>query len=179
MNARKICSVVLSVIMIGLGIYCMLTPDVAYSTLAVIIGIGILIDAIGKIYNWWYFRKKNDVSDVWLLVGGILSVVVALFLLTDGIFQYALDLTIAYVTAAWILVAGIIWIMRSFKIRDIYKKIDIIGRRWWVALVFGIILAVVGVLSLINPTALILTIGFSMGLVILVGGCGLLTFALM
>ena len=179
MSARKICSIILAVVMIGLGIYCMLAPDATYSTLAVLIGIGIFIDAIGKIYNWWYFRKKNDISDTWLLVGGILSVIFAIILLSDGLFRFALDLTIAYVTAAWILVAGAIWIGRSFKIRDIYKKIDIIGRRWWMALVFGIILVVVGVLSLINPTALILTIGFSMGLVILVAGCGLLSFALM
>ena len=179
MNFRKICSIILSIIMIILGVYCIFTPDITYLSLAYIIGISILFDAIGKIVNWWHYRKENDLSDSWLLLSGILSCIFAVILLSDGLFQFALDMTIVYMIAIWILITGIIRIIRSFKIRKIYKKTDLIGRRWWIVLTFGIILSCVGILSLFNPMLLIVTIGINIGLAILISGCNMLTFALM
>ena len=179
MNLRKICSIILSVIMIALGVYCIFTPGITYLNLAYMIGVSILFDAIGKIFNWWHYRKENDISDSWLLISGILSCIFSVILLSDGLFQFALDMTIVYLIAVWILITGIIRIVRSFRIRKLYKATDLIGRRWWVVFTFGIILACVGILSLMNPSLLILTIGVNIGLAILISGCNMLTFALM
>ncbi len=118
-------------------------------------------------------------SSGWELAGAIASLVFGIILIGSTAMQLIVDMTIVYLAAIWLIVVGVIRIMVALRIHKVRKALDaeILGRRWWLILIAGILLIVCGVLSLFNPTGLIVAIGINFGLNIIIAGANMIAVA--
>lgn len=178
MKASKIVTIILGVVMIATGIYCLFTPAMTYLSVGYVVGINMVLDAIGGIIAWAQ-RKKSGSAGGWELAGAIASLVFGIILLGSAAMQLVVDMVIVYIAAAWLVVIGAIRIVRSTKLRKFHKALDteVVGKRWWVVMLTGILLVVCGVLSFANPTGLMIAIGVNFGINIMVAGVSLISTA--
>ena len=100
-------------------------------------------------------------------------------LLGSTALQLVVDMAIVYIAAAWLVVIGILRIVHAARVRKLRKALDaeILGKRWWLMMLIGILLVIGGILSFINPTGLIIAIGILFGLNIIVAGAHLIAVA--
>lgn len=178
MKASRIITLLLGIVMIITGVYCLFTPMMTYMTLGYIVGFNMVMDAIGGIVTW-SDRKKAGQADGWTLAGAIISLVFGIVLLGSTALQLVVDAVIVYIAAAWLIVIGILRIVHAAKVHKLRKALDaeILGKRWWLMMLIGILLVIGGILSFINPTGLIIAIGILFGLNIIVAGANLIAVA--
>ncbi len=79
--------------------------------------------------------------------------------------QLYVDLFIAYMSALWVLIIGILRLIRSSRLHQIHKEFDtqIIAKNWWIVMISGILLVLLGVLSLMNPAVTMAAVGTMIG----------------
>ena len=156
----------------------MCTPAITYMTLGYVLAISMIVDAVGSIVTWSGERKAGNANG-WHLAAAIVSGIFGIVVLCSTVMQVAVDMFIAYMAAAWIIVMGAIRIALSIRMKKIRNALnaEIIGKRWWLILIAGILMIAFGIFSLINPTALIVTIGVMIGLNIVVSGVNLIAIA--
>ena len=178
MKAARIITIALGVLMIVTGVYCLLTPAMTYLSLGYMVGFNMVLDAIGGIATWSE-RKNKGMADGWTLAGSIASLVFGVVLLCSAAMQLAVDMIIVYIAAAWLIVIGVIRIIRAGQLRKIHKELqtEILGKRWWIILLTGILLVVCGVLSFANPSGLMVAIGINFGINIIAAGASLIATA--
>ena len=178
MKVLKIISVIIGILMIAAGLYCVFNPGITYLSIGYAVGVAMILDAAGRFHAWWQLRKTAD-ADGWMLVGAVLSLIFGIVLVSNSAAQLSVDVFVAYMAASWILVNAIITVIRSFRARRLHKKLHtrVIGKHWWVSLILGILLCVFAVLSLINPTIVMASIGVFIGLGIIVAGANMIAVA--
>ena len=178
MKTNRIITLILGIIMVITGVYCLFTPAITYMTIGYIVGFDMVIDSIGGILLW-RDRKKEGTADKWALAGAIASLVFGVVLLVSTAAQLIVDMVIVYLAAIWLIVLGIIRIILASKLHKVRKALDaqILGRRWLPIMIVGILLVVCGVMSLFNPSGLIIALGINFGLNIIVAGANLITVA--
>ena len=170
---KKVLGIVLGILMSIGGIYCLTSPAATYATVSMVFAIVLVENAIGYFFIWNEERKVG-ISDGWQLVSAILSLVGGIFLASNFAAQLIVDAALLGVIAGFMVAFGITRIVDSFKLKKV-----ITGNAWIFVLISGILITVAGVLSLINPAALAITIGVNMGINIFLTGIALivLTFA--
>lgn len=175
----KILTIILGVLIAIGGIYCLITPIATYSTLSWLIGFVMIVEGIGSIVTWSE-RRRFGFADGWTLAGAIVSVILGCFLLGSFVAQLAVDLFIAYLIATWLVIGGITRIIAAFKLRDYdrYAGANAIGANWVVLLVSGILVVLLGILCLINPTSVMIGVGFMLGIAIIFTGIDLVVRAI-
>jgi len=178
MKYFKTLGIVLGVLMIVGGLYCLFSPADTYLALAYVIGFSMIVDAVGRLVSWNRYRKAG-MADGWMLADAILSLVFGLLLIGDAALQLSVDVFIAYAAAVWVLVHGVIHIIRAVRIHRFHKDWDtvLIGRNWWITLLFGILMALFGVLGLMNPGVIMTAIGIFIGLGIIASGAQMVSAA--
>ncbi len=166
----RILSIVLGVALIVTGIICIVNPDVTSMTLGWFVGICMIVVSIVNIFTW-NTRKNIGTADGWTLAGSIISLVFGIFIISSEIAQFATNLFIAYSIGIWILVIGILHIVAAVRLRQV-KLLSgaTIGNSWWIALIKGIILTVVGILGLMNPGITMIALGTFIGIEIVASG---------
>ncbi|MBQ8161486.1 MAG: DUF308 domain-containing protein [Clostridia bacterium] len=174
----KILSAILGLLMMASGIYCLMTPGLTFMTVGWLIGCNMIADAAGNIITWKE-RKDEGMADGWTLAGAIASLAFGIVLLGSNALQLSVDMFVAYLAAAWLLVIGIMRFVRSMKLRRFHRALNtkIVAKRWWVVMLNGIVLIALGILSLMNPTITAFAIGTMMGLNILFAGVNLISTA--
>ena len=172
----KIATIVLGVLLGVLGIYCMITPVETYSVIGWVIGFSMLVEGIGSAITW-NERRKYGLADGWTLVGAIASIVLGVFLLGSYVAQLAVDYFIAYVIAAWLIIAGVTRVIAGVNVHSMQRAngADAFGSNWGIMVVFGVLVILFGVLCVINPTALMAGVGFMLGMSILIVGLGFIS----
>lgn len=174
----RIVSFILGICTVITGIYCLLTPDVALNLLAIVIGVVMIADAITKTLSWYDLRNTLD-GDAILLFSAIISAFLGVFLIADGFAQWMLESIIVYVSAAWVIVTGILRISRSLRLKSLTGDASLlIGRYWWLLLLFGIALVCLGIFMILNPMTVALAIGVVISIAIIFVGANLLTFSI-
>lgn len=178
MRTSRIITFILGIFMILTGIYCLFNPAMTYMTLGYVVGINMIVDAVGGIIVW-HERKKEGSADGWALAGAIASLVFGVILIGSTALQLIVDMTIVYLAAIWLIVIGIIRIILANKLHKVRTALDaeILGRRWWLVMIAGILLVICGVLSLFNPSGLIVAIGIHFGLNIIIAGANMIAVA--
>ena len=179
MKLVKAVAVIMGILMIIGGIYCMVHPVSTYLGIGYVIGVAMLMDAISRIHAWWQYRKTGE-ADGWMLAGGILSALFGIILIVDVAATLSTDFFIAYMTGIWILVRACITIIRAFRARKFHKKFDtaLLGKNWWIRLIIGCLMLLFAILSLMNPTTVMAALGTFIGLGIIVAGAETITIAL-
>ena len=171
MNVGKVLGVILGVLLVALGIWCMLTPVKTYSALAWLIGLAMIVDGVSSIAVWFQLRQQ-DMDNVWTLVAAIISVILGIILTISLAAQIVVDFLIVVLAAIWLIAMGAMRIAAGMRLRAIHVKggVEDIGKRWWLAVVMGVLVMLVGILSLFDPIVLMLGIGMFMGGCIVVAG---------
>ena len=171
----KVVSIILGALMLIGGVYCLFTPIATYSALSWLIGFSMLVEGIGSVLTW-NDRRKLGFADGWTLAGAIVSIILGCFLLGSFAAQLAVDLFIAYLIAAWLVIGGITRIVVSLKLRKLRNTAGAgaIGANWGVLLVMGIIVTVLGVMCLFDPIAVMIGVGVMLGISIVCVGVDLI-----
>lgn len=175
-SAGRILGIIGGVLIIMLGVSCLLTPIETYGIVGWLIAIALIMDGVGKVMLWNDLRKAG-VHDVWAMVGGILSCILGVVLACSQALMVAVDIFIAYIVGAWILIAGCVRIARSFSMRHVQKELGdkVLGANWDLALITGILMVVLGIFCLANPVLVMIALGWQIGFALIVGGASLIT----
>lgn len=97
-----------------------------------------------------------------------------LILTTSPMLQMSVGVFVVLLTGWWILALGIIRIVHAFHLLKIKRESpdfvfgEMIGSNWWVALILGLLLGVLGVIVILNPL-------LGLGVIGVVVGCGMIT----
>lgn len=178
---RKILSVLFGIMIIVDGVICLALPGMTFLTLGYMIGVGMIMDGIGRIINWYQMDRRTEQSG-WVLVSAIISLTLGIILMGSDAMQLAMDAFIVYMAIAWLIVLGFLRISHALRIRKMRNNIrdfqvdTSFGRNWWIALIFGILLIVFGIIGMFVPAAIIETIGTLMGISIIISGANLIHF---
>lgn len=168
----KVLSIILGALLVVSGFYCMLTPVATYSALGAIIGATMLAEGIASIILWANLRK-TELANGWLLAGGIVSVLLGVFLLGSYALQFSVDLFIAYIIAFWLVVAGIVRIVTAVNGRNSQAATGS-GNRWILQVVLGVLIVILGILSIFNPVSIMASVGLMLGMSIVFLGASLI-----
>lgn len=170
----KVVTIVLGILILIGGIYCLITPIATYAALSWLIGAVMVIEGVASIVTW-NDRRKLGYADGWTLAGAIVSLILGIFLLGSYVAQFAVDLFIAYMIAAWLVVGGVTRIMAAFRMRDYDRYAGSAGGSdWGMLLAMGIFVTILGVLCLFNPTSVMVGVGFMLGISIVCVGIGII-----
>ena len=171
----RVFGIIFGVLTVILGFWCFFTPISTFGVVGWLITLSLIADGIGMIMLWNDYRKIGE-SDPFALISGILSLVLGIVLLCSIAGRVAVDIFVAYIMAFWILVDGIVCIIRSFKMRNIHNKLNnALGSNWGLALVMGILMTIIGVFCIANPTIVMVALGWQIGFSLIAGGLALIT----
>ena len=156
----RVISVVAGVLLIVSGIYCIFREDVALMTGAVILGLSMLLSGVLELV---IFAKAGGtmLGSGWLLLDGLLTVILSLFMLFNGFFTL---LYMPFLFSAWLMFSGIFRIVSAVDMRAFG------ARYWWVTLIFAIVLTVVGFLGFMDPWVSLEAMSITIGIVFILEG---------
>ncbi len=159
-TVSRVLWIVAGVLLVIAGIYCLCNPDVGLLTLSLYIGIAMLISGIVDIV---IFAKCNGYmfGAGWFLADGILTVLLAIFLLFNQSFTM---LSLPFIFGMWLLFSGINQFVNSFELQTLGVK----GWGWLTAL--GVVLAIVGFFSLFDPVANLFALSILVGILLICEG---------
>ena len=163
----KLLNVIAGVLLIALGIYCLCNQDVAAMTAGLMVGIFMLVSGIIEII---VFAATNGVmfGSGWLLLDGVLTVILSLFLLFN---QWFTMMSLPFLFTLWLLFSGISRFVSAFDLR----AFDVRGWGWVLAM--GIILMIAGFICMMDPWVSVAAIGLTVGLVFLLEGVSSIVYA--
>lgn len=178
---RKILSVLFGIMIIVDGVICLALPGLTFLTLGYVIGVGMLLDGIGRIINWYQMDRGTEQSG-WVLVSAIISLIFGVILMGSDAMQLAMDAFIVYMAITWLIALGILRISHALRIRKLrnnirdFKADTPFGRNWWIALIFGILLIACGIIGMFAPATIIGTIGTLIGISMIISGANIIHF---
>lgn len=167
----RVVTIILGVLLVISGIYCIMTPVAAYSALGWVIGASMIIEGVGSVILWNRFRKMG-LANGWTLAEAILAIVLGVFLVGSYMLQAAVDLFIAYLIAIWLVFSGITRIVVAIAVRNGQGKEA--ARGWILQVVLGVLVVICGVLCIFNPLSIMAGVGLMLGISVILVGVGLI-----
>ncbi len=150
----RVLSVIAGVLLIIAGIICLCNQETAILSVGLLLGIFMLVSGIVQIIMFVRGREMYF-SSAWLLLDGILTVLLSLFLLFNRAFTL---LSLPMLFALWLLFSGVSRIVAAVDLRALGS------RRWGWILALGIILLVVGFIGLMDPWLSVQALGVTLGI---------------
>ena len=166
-KSMKLLNVISGVLLIAVGIYCLCNQDIAAMTAGLMIGIFMLVSGVIEII---VFAATSGVmfGSGWLLLDGVLTVILSLFLLFN---QWFTMMSLPFLFTLWLLFSGISRFVSAFDLRAFGV------RGWGWVLAIGIILMVAGFICMMDPWVSFAAIGLTVGLVFLMEGVSAIVYA--
>lgn len=166
-KTMKVLNIIAGVLLIAAGVYCLCNQDIAALTAGLMVGIFMLVSGVIEIV---VFAATSGVlfGSGWLLLDGILTVILSLFLLFN---QWFTMLSLPFLFTLWLLFSGISRFVSAFDLRALGV------RGWGWILAIGIILMVAGFVCMMDPWVSVAAIGVTVGLTFLLEGISAITYA--
>ena len=163
----KFLNVIAGVLLIAWGIYCLCNQDIAVMAAGLILGVFMLLSGVIEIV---VFASTNGVlfGSGWLLLDGVLTVILSLFLLFN---QWFTMLSLPFLFTLWLLFSGISRFVSAFDLRALGV------RGWGWILAIGIILMIAGFVCMMDPWVSVAAIGVTVGLTFLLEGISAILYA--
>ena len=164
----SILNVLSGILLIAAGIYCLCHQDVAVMSVGLMLGLFMFIAGIAEII---VFAATKGVlpGSGWLLLDGILTVIMSLFLLFNRWFTL---LSLPLLFTLWLMFSGISKFVSAFDLRSLGVK------SWGWVLALGIILTAAGFICMLDPWVSVAAIGITVGIVFLLEGISLIAYTL-
>ena len=147
-----ILSIILGILMIIGGIFCMATPLTTYLSTGYFMSIMLLFFGIAGLVRA-FMKKGNKALEI---VVSVLAIIIGLISVFMPGTTLVFDTMMLYMSAAWFVVQGIVTIVLAIKLR----KEDSL---WIVALIAGILGVILGVYSFLHPQVLAVSSGMLIG----------------
>lgn len=159
-KTMRVLSIIAGVLLIAAGVYCMCNQDVAVMSAGILLGVFMLCAGIVEIV---VFAGTSGllIGSGWLLLDGVLTVIMSLFLLFN---QWFTMMSLPFLFTVWLLFSGISRFVSAFDLRALGV------RAWGWVLALGIILLVVGFVCMMDPWVGVAAIGVTVGLVFILEG---------
>ena len=159
-KAVRILNIVAGILLIAAGIYCLCNEDVAVLSAGLMLGIFMLAAGIAEIV---VFAGTSGVliGSGWLLLDGVLTVIMSLFLLFN---QWFTLLSLPFIFTVWLMFSGISRFVSAFDLHALGV------RGWGWVLAVGILLMVAGFICMMDPWVSAAAVGVTVGLVFLLEG---------
>ena len=156
----RILNIVAGILLIAAGIYCLCNEDVAVLSAGLMLGIFMLAAGIAEIV---VFAGTSGVliGSGWLLLDGVLTMIMSLFLLFN---QWFTLLSLPFIFTVWLMFSGISRFVSAFDLHALGV------RGWGWVLAVGILLMVAGFICMMDPWVSAAAVGVTVGLVFLLEG---------
>ena len=166
-KTMKVLNIIAGVLLIAAGVYCLCNQDIAALTAGLMVGIFMLVSGVIEIV---VFAATSGVlfGSGWLLLDGILTVILSLFLLFN---QWFTMMSLPLLFTVWLLFSGISRFVSAFDLRAFGV------RGWGWVLAIGILLILAGFLCMMDPCVSVAAIGLTVGLVFLLEGISSIIYA--
>ena len=163
----RILNIVAGILLIAAGIYCLCNEDVAVLSAGLMLGIFMLAAGIAEIV---VFAGTSGmlIGSGWLLLDGVLTVIMSLFLLFN---QWFTMLSLPFLFTLWLLFSGVSQCVSSFDLRALGV------RAWGWILAVGILLTLAGFICLMDPWVSVAAMGMTVGIVFLLEGVSSIVYA--
>lgn len=163
----RILNIVAGILLIAAGIYCLCNEDVAVLSAGLMLGIFMLAAGIAEIV---VFAGTSGVliGSGWLLLDGVLTVIMSLFLLFN---QWFTLLSLPFIFTVWLMFSGISRFVSAFDLHALGV------RGWGWVLAVGILLMVAGFICMMDPWVSAAAVGVTVGLVFLLEGISAIVYA--
>ena len=163
----RILNIVAGILLIAAGIYCLCNEDVAVLSAGLMLGVFMLAAGIAEIV---VFAGTSGVliGSGWLLLDGVLTVIMSLFLLFN---QWFTLLSLPFLFTVWLMFSGISRFVSAFDLHALGV------RGWGWVLAVGILLMVAGFICMMDPWVSAAAVGVTVGLVFLLEGISAIVYA--
>ncbi|HFI0463703.1 TPA: HdeD family acid-resistance protein [Streptococcus suis] len=159
-QSSKWLAILAGIVYAGLGLYLIFNPAINILSIAWAISFAIFVGGISDVVD--YFARHRAFRNFWQLVGGVLTVLFGLILISGG--YVVLPVAIPQVIAIWLIVYGIIRLISAYKVKDIQPLISKF------LLVTGIITILLGILLWFQPLLTSLAASYLIAFVFLYHG---------
>ena len=166
-KTMRVLHIVSGVLLIAIGIYFLCNQDMAAVTAGLMIGIFMLASGVIELVVF-AATSRLLIGSGWLLLDGVLTVILSLFLLFN---QWFTMLSLPFLFTIWLLFSGISRFVSAFDL----KALDV--RNWGWVLAIGIILMIAGFVCMMDPWVSIAAVGMTVGLVFLLEGASSIIYA--
>lgn len=156
----RVLNIAAGVLLIAAGVYCLCNQDIAVLSAGLLLGLFMLVSGVIEIA---VFAGTSGVliGSGWLLLDGVLTVIMSLFLLFN---QWFTMLSLPFLFTIWLLFSGISRFVSAFDLRALGV------RAWGWVLAIGILLTVGGFVCMMDPWVSVVAIGVTVGLVFILEG---------
>jgi uncharacterized membrane protein HdeD (DUF308 family) len=173
MTAKKILLIVLGVLVVIGGFYCVATPGITYLAMIWVIGFMMFFHAIEDIVTYGD-RKKEGLANGWNLASAILSCICGLFIVISGAAELVTGVVLLYFLFGWMIASGIISIIGAFRLKRLREHggaaLERVVGKWGWYLALGILMIIAGCFGFGHPLISALSIGLIVGIDIIVSG---------
>ena len=156
----RILNIVAGILLIAAGIYCLCNEDVAVLSAGLMLGIFMLAAGIAEIVVF-AGTSGGLIGSGWMLLDGVLTVIMSLFLLFN---QWFTLLSLPFLFTVWLMFSGISRFVSAFDLHALGV------RGWGWVLAVGILLMVAGFICMMDPWVSAAAVGVTVGLVFLLEG---------
>ena len=163
----KIFTILMGVLLTIGGFACLITPFSTFASVGWLIAIVLMVVGFNIITGYFISRKTGAMSG-WDLVGGILTIALAMFILYGHFARVVLDTFIIAIFAVWVLASGFIRIITGLNMKRMGTK------SWIWIVIFGGLSLLMGIYGLFNPYIFKFAIGWMLGFFITMQGINLL-----
>lgn len=154
--------IITSILMILVGVYCLINPGAALLSVAWLLGISVLLDGISAVV--YYFNGGKEIKGGgWILFDGIVSIILG-FIVTFSNVAIVMADFLPLFFSVWIILKGIFTFCHAFHFKGESNSC------WWVFLIVGIIMVLIGLATFINPILGIITIATIVGVYFILSG---------
>ena len=163
----RILNIVAGILLIAAGIYCLCNEDVAVLSAGLMLGVFMLAAGIAEIV---VFAGTSGVliGSGWLLLDGVLTVIMSLFLLFN---QWFTLLSLPFIFTVWLMFSGISRFVSAFDLHALGV------RGWGWVLAVGSLLMGAGFICMMDPWVSAAAVGVTVGLVFLLEGISAIVYA--
>lgn len=159
-TSKKIWLCIAGILLIVLGVYCIVKPNITLVNAVWFLGIVTLLTGISKMIFTFRTQAFMPNSGTRMLTA-LLDIFFGLFFLFN-IMSTAISLP--FVFALWVIIEGISVIVLSFD----YKKVGF--QYWWALLLLGIVGVVLGILGFKNMDVTAVTLSTLIGIAVILFG---------
>ena len=159
-KTMRVLNIVSGVLLILIGIYCLCNQDIAVLSAGLLLGLFMLVSGIIEIV---VFAGTSGllIGSGWLLLDGVLTVIMSMFLLFN---QWFTMLSLPFLFTVWLLFSGISRFVSAFDLRALGV------RSWGWVLAIGILLIIGGFVCMMDPWISVVAIGVTVGIVFILEG---------
>ncbi|MCR4656156.1 MAG: DUF308 domain-containing protein [Lachnospiraceae bacterium] len=180
MSGSKILLFILGLLTVIGGFYCAATPGLTFLSMIWVIGVVMLFNAVQEIVTW-SARKKAGAADGWNLFGAIISCICGIAIIVSARIELLTGEILLYFLFIWLILTGLIEIFGAFGLRKFkHSEAEVMSgmaKNWGWLVLLGIIMVLTGCFGFAHPFIAALSIGFVVGIEIVVSGINMIARA--